>query len=98
MNPCRKALHTPADRLMNPGLSLTLGDGVRLLPSGPPKPFSGRQGSRPQEVEVRPPVALTLYELELGDEAFHGSVGPLLREPRSDRAKILPQAGGELLH
>ena len=53
----------PLGPLTNIGLSRTLGDGVRLLPPGPPKPFSGRQGSRPQEVEVRPPVALTLYEL-----------------------------------
>ncbi len=42
--------------------------------------------------------ALPLQELQLVDEALHGSVAPLFGEPRSDRVKILLQTGCEVPH
>src|SRR5215212_1879963 len=79
-------------------LSRSLGDGVRLLPSDPPRRTSGCQRSRPQEVEVRPAVALSLEQLEFGDEAFHRSGAPLLHQPRPHRREVLLLARGKLLY
>jgi hypothetical protein len=86
------------DRLMKSGLFRTLGEGSRLPLSNSLEQSSGCQGSRPQKVEVRPAVALTLQQLELGDEAFYGAGASTLRKPRSHHFKILLQSGGELLH
>ena len=73
----------PADRLMKSGVFRTLGEGGRALLSDLLKRSSGRQRSRPQEVEVCPAIALTLHELELVDKAFHrAGTPPKNRESR----------------
>ncbi len=71
--------YSVAHRLLMSGLFRTLGEEGRLPLSHPLTQSSGCQGSRPQQVEVCPPVSLPLDELELMYEALHGSGAPALR-------------------
>jgi len=58
-------------------------------------PSRGSQNSAAQQPEARPTVHRALYELELVDEALHGSVAPPLRQPCTHRRKVFLEPLGE---